>query len=176
MNEKDLEFADFTIDLLMNKYPNKGQIKAWFNGNRFKNFKYVRDTLLMEKVMLKDGAMFIINPEIYDYLHELKSYSRYRKHKQNLRRRTIKKEIYDYRISEFQSRTRYLPHIISVISIIFASIALFLPNMFSKNEESQTVPTEAVKQLKNKQPNEFSARDTFQTNEEIDRTKNQQYD
>ncbi len=84
----------------------------------------------------------------------------------------IKKERLDFKISEFQIRTKLLPYFISGLSIILSAIALFFPDLIRK-EKIEKPSTELNMQLESKQQDKSLAIDTIQTN--MASQKNQEY-
>lgn len=93
----------------------------------------------------------------YGYIvSQYKSWTEYLHHQKELLNRKIKKENNDLKISEFQVRTSYLPHYLSVISILFSVIVFIYTIRKDYNDyEHTTKDIKTTKQVNEKKPNKI---------------------
>lgn len=103
------------------------------------------------KYLLSEGLISSSGKETYiitEFGYEVSKYGdwiNYLKFQKEIRDRKIKKESIDLKISEFQVRTKFLPYIISFLSII---IAIFDPFDFKK-ETNEVQEQNIHKPMKN---------------------------
>ena len=95
------------------------------DAERHRQLKY----LLSEGLISSSGNETYIITEFGYVVSKHGNWINYLKFQKDIRDRKIKKENIDLKISEFQVRTKFLPYIISVLSIL---IAIFDPFDFKK--------------------------------------------
>lgn len=116
---------------------------------RYRNLEYLLNQGFLSRI--KDT--YIITE--YGYMvAQYKSWSEYLAHQKELMNRKIAKENNDLKISEFQVRTTYLPHYLSVISILFSIIVFIYTIRKDYNDyEHTTKDIKTTKQVNEKKPN-----------------------
>ena len=111
------------------------------DSERHRQLKY----LLSEGLISSSGNETYIITEFGYEVSKHKDWINYLKFQKEIRDRKIKKESIDLKISEFQVRTKFLPYIISFLSIL---IAIFDPFDFKK-ETNENQEQNIDKPMKN---------------------------
>ena len=148
---------DLLVEISKNRYfdyEDKSRInnrdKQIERSEKYRQLEYLRNQGFISST--KD--IYIITE--YGYIvSQYSSWSEYINHQKKLLDRKVKKENLDLKISDFQVRSKYLPYIISLISIVLSIIALSYQfkkeDKIEKNgkQSSNTTLLISEKQVKN---------------------------
>ncbi|APZ47685.1 hypothetical protein BW723_15910 [Polaribacter reichenbachii] len=145
---------DLLVEISKNKYFDYEDKSRTTNRDKEieRSEKYRQLRYLLDQGFISSTKDIYIITEYGYIVSQFESWSEYINHQKELLDRKVKKENLDLKISDFQVRTKYLPYIISLLSVVLSIIALsYQFKKENKTEEQISNPTllTSEKQVKN---------------------------